>query len=418
MRGTSPATSRPRSMPLARRATMCGMSRALPGATDDEALAAPDVLTFLFTDIEGSTRLWEHHPSRCPRRSRATTGSSARPIEAQAVRSSRSPATGLTRRSRILAEAVARPGAAARATRPRGRDDRSAASCAWAIHTGVRGRDDYYFGRAVNRAARVMSAAPRRAGAALAIGRASSSAAASRRFALRDLGVHRLKDLAQPEHIYQLVHPDLRADFPPLRSLDATPEQPAAAADDASSAASGELAEVNAAARERRASSRSPAPAASARRGSRCRSRPSSSDGFPDGVWFVDLAPLADPALVPQAVAAALGVAEERGERRVDAALLRDARGHASCCSCSTTASTCSTPCAELADALLRACPSVRILATQPRGARRRRRDRLARPVARAARPERAPTSSDAAAYRGRPALRRAGARPSGPTSR
>ena len=37
---------------------------------------------------------------------------------------------------------------------------------------------------------------------------------------LRDLGAHRLKDLQRPEHLYQLVIPDLLANFPPLQSLD------------------------------------------------------------------------------------------------------------------------------------------------------------------------------------------------------
>ena len=40
---------------------------------------------------------------------------------------------------------------------------------------------------------------------------------------LRDLGEHRLKDLVRSEHVYQLIHPDLPADFPPLKSLNAFP---------------------------------------------------------------------------------------------------------------------------------------------------------------------------------------------------
>jgi len=40
---------------------------------------------------------------------------------------------------------------------------------------------------------------------------------------LRDLGTHRLKDLRDPEHLFQVVQPDLAADFPPLKSLDARP---------------------------------------------------------------------------------------------------------------------------------------------------------------------------------------------------
>jgi hypothetical protein len=40
---------------------------------------------------------------------------------------------------------------------------------------------------------------------------------------LRDLGLHRLKDLAAPERVFQLCHPELREQFPPLRSLEARP---------------------------------------------------------------------------------------------------------------------------------------------------------------------------------------------------
>src|SRR5436190_710215 len=44
--------------------------------------------------------------------------------------------------------------------------------------------------------------------------------------ALKDLGEHHLKDLVRPEHIYQLSHPDLPSDFPPLRTLDNPPNDP------------------------------------------------------------------------------------------------------------------------------------------------------------------------------------------------
>ena len=51
------------------------------------------------------------------------------------------------------------------------------------------------------------------------------------RAGLRDLGEHRLKDLQRPERVFQLAAPDLPGDFPPLRTLDALPAQPAPAAD-------------------------------------------------------------------------------------------------------------------------------------------------------------------------------------------
>ena len=48
---------------------------------------------------------------------------------------------------------------------------------------------------------------------------------------LRNLGPQRLKDLGRPERVWQLCHPDLEVEFPPLRSLDAVPEQPAGPVD-------------------------------------------------------------------------------------------------------------------------------------------------------------------------------------------
>src|SRR4029079_10107509 len=80
-------------------------------------------------------------------------------------------------------------------------------------------RDGDYFGPAVNRVARL-----------LAIGHgeqvlvSSTTHAVAQRWLdagmqLRDMGAHRLKDLAETEHVYQLAHADLRADFPPLRSI-------------------------------------------------------------------------------------------------------------------------------------------------------------------------------------------------------
>jgi hypothetical protein len=43
--------------------------------------------------------------------------------------------------------------------------------------------------------------------------------------ALRDLGTHRLRDLRRPDRVFQLLHPDLPADFPPLGTLDARPSK-------------------------------------------------------------------------------------------------------------------------------------------------------------------------------------------------
>ena len=83
---------------------------------------------------------------------------------------------------------------------------------------------------------------------------------------------------------------------------------------------------------------------------------------YPDGVWFVELAPLADPALVPQAVAAALGVREQPGRPLVDQ--LADALRGRDCLLVLDNCEHLVDACAALAEAFLAACPQLRVLAT------------------------------------------------------
>src|SRR5439155_2851148 len=83
---------------------------------------------------------------------------------------------------------------------------------------------------------------------------------------------------------------------------------------------------------------------------------------YPDGIWLVELAALADPALVPQAVAEAVGVREVPGQPLSDA--LAD---HLRAGAVLLVLDNCEhvlDGCARLAEALLRACPAVRLLAT------------------------------------------------------
>ncbi len=90
------------------------------------------------------------------------------------------------------------------------------------MHTGeaeVRDGDDY--GTALNRAARLMSIAH---GDQIIVSRVTESLvrdALAPAVELVDLGDHRLRDLASPMRVFQIVHPALRREFPRLRSLDA-----------------------------------------------------------------------------------------------------------------------------------------------------------------------------------------------------
>ena len=182
------------------------------------------VTTILFTDIEGSTRLWEQEGERMAAalaqhdlRARAavegnrgiivkTTGDglfAAFPDPLDAVN-----ATVAFQQS--LVDPAATNGIPIRVR------------CG--LHLGViERRDNDYFGTPVNRTARIMSVAH---GGQILLSQAVVDEVGTRLpapNALRDLGSVRLKDLATPEHVYQVLHPDLRQDFPALRSLEATP---------------------------------------------------------------------------------------------------------------------------------------------------------------------------------------------------
>src|SRR5262249_45606112 len=88
--------------------------------------------------------------------------------------------------------------------------------------------------------------------------------------------------------------------------------------------------------------------------------------GFGDGVWLVELAALADPALVPQAVATAVGVREE--PRRPLLATLTDALRHQRLLRVLDNGEPLLAASARLADPLLRACPHLTVLATSREG--------------------------------------------------
>ena len=87
----------------------------------------------------------------------------------------------------------------------------------------VERRDNDFFGSVLNRAARIMNSAH---GGQVLLSQAVANLVARRlpeRVELLDLGSIRLRDLAQPERVYQVAHPDLRRSFPALRSLILTP---------------------------------------------------------------------------------------------------------------------------------------------------------------------------------------------------
>ncbi len=191
-----------------------------------------------------------------------------------------------------------------------------------ALHTGVceeRGGD--YFGPVVNRAARLEAIA--HGGQVLVSGATAELLAETpvEGVELQDLGRHRLKDLGRPEHVFQLRAKELEASFPALASLD-NPELPNNLPSLPSSFVGRER-EMEAV-RGLVASSRLVTLTGVGGCGkTRLALQVAAEllDASPDGVWYVELAPLREPDRIPEAVAAALGLQEQRQGRAVDALL-------------------------------------------------------------------------------------------------
>ena len=177
---------------------------------------------------------------------------------------------------------------------------------------------------------------------------------------LRDLGSVRLRDLASPEHVYQVVHPQLRQDFPALRSLEATPNN---LGQQLTSFVGRdfELTEVRALLGRTRLLTLLGAGGLGKTRLA-LQVAADVLDDYADGVWFVELAPLGDAGMVPQAVASVLGVKEGPGQLARDALLnfARDRQLLVVLDNCEHLLQ----PCAELAKLLLEAGPGLKLLAT------------------------------------------------------
>lgn len=323
------------------------------------ATAAALFRTFLFSDIEGSTRLWEHEPGRMRAAlERHDEASRAAVLNAggQIVKTTgdgvhavfEHPHQGVAA-ALALQQAMAAP-------QPEGT---LALKVRCGVHCGeCEARDGDYHGPVLNRAARVMSAA--HGGQTLVTQAVAERAAAllPADTTLLDLGTVRLRDLASPERVLQLVHPGLRAQFPPLRSLEATPNNLAQQLN-SFVGRERELAEVRALLAKTRLLTL-------LGMGGIGKSRLSVQlgaellDEYPDGVWLVELAPLADPLLVPQALASVLGVKEERGASVTEALLayVRDKTLLVILDNCEHVVHAC----ADLAKRLLQAGPGVRVL--------------------------------------------------------
>lgn len=177
---------------------------------------------------------------------------------------------------------------------------------------------------------------------------------------LRDLGEHRLKDLKQPRRVFQLVSSELLDAFPPLRSLDARPHNLPIQLTSFVGRRS-EMVEIKRLLTTTRLLTLT-GPGGAGKTRLALQVAADLADAYDNGVWLIELAPLADPELVPAAAAVVLGIREQPGQP-----ILNSLVDHLSSKNMMLVLDNCEhviDACARLAEALLRACPNLTILAT------------------------------------------------------
>jgi predicted ATPase/class 3 adenylate cyclase len=275
-------------------------------------------VTFLFTDVEGSTRLLQQLGDRYV---------GVRDAYAEIVRRAIAEGGGVEVSTEGDSFFVAFPSPVG-AVRAAAAAQRGLHGHRWppgfplrvrmGIHTGegVLGGDDYV-GMDVNRAARIAQAA--HGGQVLLSGatRGLVEHALPAGASLRDLGEHRLKDIAHPEHLHDLVLEGLPADFPPPRTLDARPNNLPAQLTSFVGREQ-EMAEVRRLLSGTRLLTLTGAGGTGKTRLALQVATEVLTE-YGDGAFFVDLSSLTDPALVPSAIADALGVQEVGGLPILDA---------------------------------------------------------------------------------------------------
>ena len=316
-------------------------------------------VTFLFTDIEGSTRLWETQQEEMQAALAGHDALLRRIMERHSGYVFKTVGDAFCVTFSSASNALAAALDIQRELTPaqtHGLPLRVRA----ALHTGTaQERAGDYFGPTVNRVARLMIGAGGQTLLSLAtetLVREALPPGAG----LRDMGHHHLKDLQRPEQIFQLLHADIPADFPLLKSLDALPHN----LPEQLTSFVGRNAQI-AQVKERLEGTRLLTLTGSGGGGKTRLALQVAADlleRYPDGVWLVELAALTEPELAAQTVAAVLGVREQPG-RTVTESLVEHLKSRNTLLildNCEHLGD----DCARLADTLLRACPSLRILAT------------------------------------------------------
>jgi len=325
-----------------------GVSGLLPTGT----------VTLLLADVEGSTRLWETQPDEMTaafaRLDHALSGlvvayAGVRPVEQGEGDS--------------FVLAFARASDAVACALELQRAPLAPISLRIGLHTGeVQLRDeDNYIGPTINRTARLRNLAH---GGQTVLSGTTEALVIDMLPAdvwLTELGTHELRGVARPERVVQLCHPDLRNDFPPLSTTKNVAAYNLPLQFTSFVGRDPQLTEVRKLLTETRLVTLTGAGGVGKTRLA-VQVANQLADDYADGVWYVDLAPITDPDLVPVTTARALGLPDQPGRSTIDTLLrfVRDRQMLVVLDNCEHLLDAC----AELVLALLGAAPGLTLLAT------------------------------------------------------
>jgi predicted ATPase/class 3 adenylate cyclase len=323
----------------------------------EKAIASGDAplegdVTFLFTDVVGSTKMWEEKAADMAAALAVHDATVEAAVGGRGGRVLKTKGEGDSTVSvfRSASDALLAAADAQRALELPVR---------MAVHTGpVEARGGDYFGPTLNRAARLRATA--HAGQIVCSEVVAALAGLPADHELIDLGIHRLRDLARPERVFQLAGPELATDFPPLASLTRRDTNLPAQ----TTSFVGRDAELERVAELLAASRLVTLTGAGGSGKTRLalQAAAESLDQFPGGVWLAELAPIEDPARVVDAAAGALGITVFPGTDTVGQVVAglgeRGALLVLDNCEHVIDAA------AELAAAILAGCPNAKVLAT------------------------------------------------------
>jgi len=318
-------------------------------------------ITFLFTDIEGSTRLWEEHPEAMRIALERHNTLLGQAIEAHNGQAFKTMGDAFCAAFHLATDAVAAAlqGQQALDAEPWG--ETGPIRVRMALHTGeAEEQAGDYFGPPLNRVSRILSAGH---GGQVLISGATQEIVQDDlppEASLLDRGNHHLRDLSRPEHLFQLAHPSLPSEFPALLTLDEfTHNLPVQLT--RFIGREQEIVEL----KQLLANTRLLTLTGTGGCGKTRLALQIAAEvleDYPDGVWLVELAALSDPSLVAQTVASTWDLGEQAGRsiQEVLLQLLRSKHLLLVLDNCEHLVEAC----AKLVEEMLRAAPGLTILAT------------------------------------------------------